>query len=65
MVGQRSFFAMRSKTKPAEAIERFTAEVARLFEVMEGAWARPRTLSATTTRSPTSPATPARSPPRL
>ena len=35
MVGQLGFFAMRSKTKPAEAIERFTEETARLFAVMD------------------------------
>ena len=35
MVGQLGFFAMRSKTRPAEAIERFTEETARLFAVMD------------------------------
>jgi GST-like protein len=35
MLGQLGFFAGRSKTKPPEAIERFTAEAARLFGVME------------------------------
>jgi GST-like protein len=35
MLGQLGFFAMRSKDKPPEAIERFTTESARLFGVME------------------------------
>jgi len=35
MLGQLGFFAGRSKTKPPEAIERFTEEAARLFGVME------------------------------
>ena len=35
MLGQLGFFAMRSKDKPPEAIERFTTEAARLFGVME------------------------------
>ena len=35
MLGQLGFFAGRSKTKPPEAIERFTEESARLFKVME------------------------------
>ena len=34
-LGQVGFFVMRSKTKPPEAIERFTTEAARLFGVME------------------------------
>jgi GSH-dependent disulfide-bond oxidoreductase len=36
MLGQVGFFAMRSKEKSPEAIERFTTESARLFGVMEG-----------------------------
>jgi GST-like protein len=35
MLGQLGFFAMRSKEKSPEAIERFTTESARLFGVME------------------------------
>jgi GST-like protein len=35
MLGQLGFFMMRSKDKPPEAIERFTTESARLFQVME------------------------------
>ena len=35
MLGQLGFFVGRSKTKPPEAIERFTEESARLFGVME------------------------------
>jgi GSH-dependent disulfide-bond oxidoreductase len=35
MLGQLGFFALRSKTKPTEAIERFTEEAARLFGVMD------------------------------
>ena len=35
MLGQLGFFAGRSKTKPPEAIERFTEEAARLFKVMD------------------------------
>ena len=35
MLGQLGFFVMRSKDKPPEAIERFTTESHRLFQVME------------------------------
>jgi GSH-dependent disulfide-bond oxidoreductase len=35
MLGQLGFFAVRSKEKSPEAIERFTTESARLFAVME------------------------------
>ena len=35
MLGQLGFFVMRSKDKPPEAIERFTTEAHRLFQVME------------------------------
>jgi GST-like protein len=35
MLGQLAFFALRSKDKPPEAIERFTTETARLLGVME------------------------------
>ena len=40
MLGQLGFFAGRSKTKPPEAIERFTEEAARLFSVMDSQLAR-------------------------
>lgn len=35
MLGQLGYFAVRSKDKPPEAIERFTTEAARLFGVMD------------------------------
>jgi len=35
MLGQLGFFALRSKDKPPEAIERFTTESARLLKVLE------------------------------
>lgn len=35
MLGQLGFFAVRSKDKPPEAVERFTAEAARLLGVMD------------------------------
>ena len=35
MLGQLAYFAIRSKDKPPEAVERFTTESARLFGVMD------------------------------